>query len=47
MKDRIRNTIEAALKGAGIAYETDGETIWVDDPETGATHFIGIGECEK
>ena len=25
MKDRIRNTIEAALKGAGIAYETDGE----------------------
>ncbi len=47
MKDKIRNAIEAALDKAGVAYDTDGENIWIDDAESGKTYGIDIKECAE
>lgn len=47
MKDRIRDIITDALEKAKVKFDTDGENIWVDDPN-GIEPSISIGfiDCE-
>lgn len=47
MEDRIRDLITDALEKAGIPHDSDGTSIWVDDPETGKSYYVSIGGCEE
>ena len=46
MKDRILKIITDALAKAGEQFDSDGESVWVDDPDGGSQSFvIGVNEC--
>lgn len=46
MKDRILKIITDALAKAGERFDSDGESVWVDDPNGGRQSFvIGVNEC--
>ena len=46
MKDRILKIITDALAKAGEKFDSDGESVWVDDPDGGRQSFvIGVSEC--
>ena len=47
MKDKILKAIMDGLEAQGIASQTDGGTIWVDDPASKKCFYIGIEECGK
>ena len=47
MKDMIRDIITHALERAKVQFDTDGENIWVDDPNgIKPTISIGFIDCE-
>ena len=47
MKDMIRDIITDALERAKVRFDTDGENIWVDDPNgINPTISIGLIDCE-
>ena len=47
MKDMIRDIITDALEKAKVQFDTDGENIWVDDPNgIKPTISIGFIDCE-
>lgn len=46
MKDRILKIITDALAEAGERFDTDGESVWVDDKSGGRTSFVvAVSEC--
>ena len=48
MKAKVYETIKSALESAKIQFDTDGETIWIDDPcGREKTIALGFTECES
>ncbi len=47
MEDRILDAITSAFENAGFSFDTDGTSVWVDDPETKKTYYVSIGGCES
>ena len=46
MQDRILKIITDARAEAGEKFDSDGESVWVDDKTDGKTSFvIGVSEC--
>ena len=47
MKDRILDIITDALERAKMKFDSDGESVWVDDPNgIEPTVSIALAECE-
>lgn len=45
MREAVHNALMDGLKRAGIRYESDGATYWVDFD--GGALYVEIGRCEE